>query len=75
MEQRAVIKFCVKLKKTATGTFEMLKSAYDVGCLSRTSVFKWHTSFKEGRESLENDGWMKTILAARICAGKTDCKW
>jgi hypothetical protein len=28
MEQRAAIKFCVKLKKTATETFEMLKSAY-----------------------------------------------
>jgi hypothetical protein len=28
MEQRAVIKFCVKLKKTATETFEMLKSVY-----------------------------------------------
>jgi hypothetical protein len=27
MEQRAAIKFCVKLKKTATETFEMLKSA------------------------------------------------
>jgi hypothetical protein len=27
MEQRAAIKFCVKLKKTATKTFEMLKSA------------------------------------------------
>jgi hypothetical protein len=28
MEQRAAIKFRVKLKKTATETFEMLKSAY-----------------------------------------------
>jgi hypothetical protein len=28
MEQRAAIKFCVKLKKTTTETFEMLKSSY-----------------------------------------------
>jgi hypothetical protein len=28
MERRAVIKFCVKLKKTVTETFEILKSAY-----------------------------------------------
>jgi hypothetical protein len=28
MEQRTTIKFYVKLKKTATETFEMLKSAY-----------------------------------------------
>jgi hypothetical protein len=27
MEQRAAIMFCVKLKKTATEKFEMLKSA------------------------------------------------
>jgi methylthioribose-1-phosphate isomerase len=55
MEQRSVIKFCVKLKKLATGTFEMLKSAYDEECLSRTSVFEWHKSFKEGWESLQDD--------------------
>jgi hypothetical protein len=28
MEQRAVIKFCVKLKKTATVMFETLRSVY-----------------------------------------------
>jgi hypothetical protein len=42
MEQRAVIKFCVQLKKTAIETFEMLKSAYGKECLSTTSVFEWH---------------------------------
>jgi hypothetical protein len=55
MEQRAWIKFCVKLKNTATETFEMLKSAYGEECLSRTSVFEWHEWFKEGRESLQDD--------------------
>jgi hypothetical protein len=49
MEQRAAIKFCVKLKKTATETFEMLKSAYGEECLSRTSMFERHKRFKEGR--------------------------
>jgi hypothetical protein len=39
MEQRAAIKFCVKLKKTATETFEMLKSAYVEEYISRTNVF------------------------------------
>jgi hypothetical protein len=48
LEQRAVIKFCAKLKKTATEMFEMLKSAYSEDCLSRTSVFEWHKRFKEG---------------------------
>jgi uncharacterized metal-binding protein len=30
---KAAIRFCVKLKKTATETFEMLKSAYGEECL------------------------------------------
>jgi transposase len=55
MEQTAVFKLCVKLKTTATETFEMLKSAYGGECLSRTGVFEWHRRFKEGRESLQDD--------------------
>jgi hypothetical protein len=38
MEQRAAITFCVKLKKTATETFEMLKSAYGEECLLNKCV-------------------------------------
>jgi hypothetical protein len=39
MEQRAAIEFCVKIKKTATETFGMLKSAVknvyrEQGCLN-----------------------------------------
>jgi hypothetical protein len=51
MEQREAIKFCVKLKKTATETFEMLKSAYGEECLLRASVFEWHKRFKSISES------------------------
>jgi hypothetical protein len=40
MEQGAAIKYCVKLKKTATETFEMLKNVYGEECFSRTSVFE-----------------------------------
>jgi hypothetical protein len=40
MEERATVKFHVKLKKTATETFEMLKNAYGEECLSRTNVFE-----------------------------------
>jgi hypothetical protein len=48
MEQRAAIKFCVKLKKTVTESYEMLRRMYGVECLLRTSVFEWHKGFKEG---------------------------
>jgi hypothetical protein len=53
MEQRAAIKFYVKLEKTATETFEVLKSAYGEECFPRTSVLEWHKTFREGRESLK----------------------
>jgi transposase len=48
-------KFYVKLKKTATEMFKMLKSAYGEECLSRKSVFEWHKRYKEGRELLQDD--------------------
>jgi hypothetical protein len=38
MEQTGEIKFCVKIKKTATETFVILKSAYGEECLSRSSL-------------------------------------
>jgi hypothetical protein len=56
VEQRAAIKFCVKLKKTATQTFEMFKSSYSEECLSRTNVFGWHKSSNKG------ESHYKTIL-------------
>jgi hypothetical protein len=59
MEQSIAIKFCVKLKKTTTETFEMLKSAYSEKCLSRKNVFEWHKMFKEGPESLQGDERVK----------------
>jgi hypothetical protein len=46
MEQRAAIMLSVKLKKTTTETFEMLKWAYGEESLSRTSVSEWHERFK-----------------------------
>jgi hypothetical protein len=53
MGQRAVIKLCVKLKKTPTEKFEMLKNTYNRECLFSTSVSEWFKRFKEGRESLQ----------------------
>ena len=55
IEQWYVIKFCVKLNKSATETFASLTQAYGDITLSRTMVFKWHKAFKEGPENVEND--------------------
>lgn len=56
MEQRANIKFCYKLGKTPTETYEMLKFVYGNGTMSRSRVFEWYSRFREGREDpFDND--------------------
>ena len=59
-EQRCAIKFCVKLGKSATVT-------YEEHCLSRVQVFRWHKSFLEGREQVEDEP-----NAGRPSTSKTD---
>lgn len=55
MEQRANIKFCFKLGKTFTETFELMKKVYSDDCSSRTRVFEWYKRFQDGRDTLEDD--------------------
>ena len=60
-EQCYAIKFCVKLGVSATVTYERLQRAYGEHSLSRAQVFRWHKSFLEGREQVEEEP----------CAGRT----
>jgi hypothetical protein len=55
IEQRVYIKFCVKLGKSATESPEMLREAFGEHSFSRTEVFGWHSRFKAGRVSVEDD--------------------
>ncbi|KAJ8956999.1 hypothetical protein NQ318_012165 [Aromia moschata] len=55
MEQRVNLKFFVKLEKTFTEDYAMLKAVYGNDYLSRTQVFEWFKRFKQGRETTEND--------------------
>jgi hypothetical protein len=55
IEQRVCIKFCVKLDKSAAETLEIPHEAFGEHSLSRTAVFKWHSRFKAGRVSDEDD--------------------
>ena len=48
------MKFCFKLGKSASETFELIKQAYGDDPLSRTRDFEWHNMFKEGRELVED---------------------
>ncbi|KAJ8938927.1 hypothetical protein NQ318_011689 [Aromia moschata] len=53
MEQRVNLKFLVKLGKTLTEAYAMLKEVYGNECLSRTQ--EWFKGFKVGRETTEDD--------------------
>ncbi|EGI60514.1 FLJ37770-like protein, partial [Acromyrmex echinatior] len=55
VEQRIVVKFHVKLGKTATETYNLLKEVYGHECLSRARVFEWFKRFQDGREDVEDD--------------------
>ncbi|UYV64008.1 hypothetical protein LAZ67_2006315 [Cordylochernes scorpioides] len=52
LEQRYAIKFCVRLGKNATETYQMLQKAFKDDCISRSQFGKRHKTFKEGREEL-----------------------
>jgi len=54
-EKRACIKFYVRLGKTGSETFEMLKQAFGDSCLCRSRTFEWFGRFKNGRTSTAND--------------------
>ena len=55
MEQRANIKFCVKLEKKFAGTYELIKKVYGDDCMSRTQVYTWFTRLKNVRDDLNDD--------------------
>ena len=67
LEQRCAIKFCVKLNENATETYEKLKWAYGEHAVPIAQVFRWHKSFLDGRESVEDEP-----RSGRNCASKTD---
>ena len=54
-EQRVNVKFCYKLGKTFSETFEMIRTVYGDNSLSRTQCYEWFRRFKEGRELVEDD--------------------
>ena len=54
-EQCICIKFCFKIGKTATETYQLLQQAYGKDAVGRIQVFDWFRRFKEGRTSFESD--------------------
>jgi len=76
------IKFCVKLVKTGSETFEMLKQAFGDSCMSHSRTFEWFGCFKNGRTSTANDdrsGLQSTAttpskVAQERAANNQDCR-
>jgi len=54
-EQRICVKFCFKIGKTATETYQLLQQAFGEDAMGCTHVFDWFRQFKEGRTSVESD--------------------
>ena len=54
-EQKANIKFCFKLGKTAAETVELMRQVYGDNFLSRAQIFRWYAQFKSGVETSEDE--------------------
>lgn len=55
LEQRIVVKFHMKLEKTASETYFLLKQVYGNECLSCARVLESFKRFQDGREYVEDD--------------------
>jgi hypothetical protein len=55
IEQHVCVRFYMMLRKSATETLEMLSEAFGEHSLSQTTCFEWHSHFKAGRVSVEDD--------------------
>ena len=69
-EQRACIKVCFKLWKTATECYEVLKTAFVLQAMGRPHTFQWFSLFKAGRTSTDHDerSGRPVIECVRLCA-------
>ncbi|PNF17937.1 hypothetical protein B7P43_G14737 [Cryptotermes secundus] len=54
-EQRACIKFCFKLGKTAAETHEILKQDFGDNSLGQAQAYDWYKSLKNGRISADEN--------------------
>lgn len=55
IEQRVCIKFCVRNDISGANCVEMLQRCYGDDTMARSNVYKWHKTFQEGREEVEDE--------------------
>ena len=61
LEERYAIKFCFKLRKSATETYGMLQTAFGASCMNRASVFEWLKIFRESVRDGERCGRSREV--------------
>lgn len=54
IEERVCVKFCVSNEISCAKTLEMLKKTFGDSTMSKTQVYDWYKSFKEGREEVND---------------------
>jgi transposase len=54
-ELRVAITFCFKAGLSATETLALVQKAYENEALNRSTVFRWYSRFRDGRELVEYD--------------------
>ncbi|PNF32522.1 hypothetical protein B7P43_G02445, partial [Cryptotermes secundus] len=54
-EQRAAVKLCFLLEKTAAETIIMLQTAYKEAAMSKTQIYGWFCRFKHGEISTDDE--------------------
>jgi hypothetical protein len=64
-EQRTCIKFCLKLVKTATECYEMLKTAFGEQAMGRSPTFQSFSLFKAGRTSIDDERSGRPVSSSR----------
>ena len=63
IEQRICIKFCFKIRKTATETYQLLQQAYGEDAMGRTQVFDWFRHLKRVESKQMSCYWLFLILS------------
>ncbi len=54
-EQRAIMKFFIKVEGGGDDILKKLHTVYGDGALKATTVYKWVACYKEGQKSLEDN--------------------
>ena len=75
IEQRVILKFLVKLKKSRMECLQMLTKVFGDNAMSRARLYEWYKRFAEGWEGVEDDECpFRSVSAKRTSEHSDDCR-